>query len=285
MKNWVSLHLKISFIQFRELYTRVELFAYLDPTAQPKMSQQEPPQPTESKDQSQDAQQKPKITISSKDIQTPLGTREDVNRQMMDLLNELKKSQADVDVKIGAKLRRENTQRRKALEGRLEHEQNDDLPVDGDYVSGSRIFMVNCAGCHTLESSNQGARSVTGPPLGLIYGKKAGSDVHFKYTEGMVQSETIWSERNLHNYLKNPKRMFPDARCDIKYGGLSREEDRADIIQFFKLFTKNLKVNLRLKANKMFGKDYVATQEHTHEKINAKNYEDFRDSNGGDFRR
>lgn len=53
-----------------------------------------------------------------------------------------------------------------------------DIPIDGDYVEGSAVYMRNCSGCHSLESSSIG-RKTTGPALGLIFGKRVGSDQHY----------------------------------------------------------------------------------------------------------
>ena len=41
--------------------------------------------------------------------------------------------------------------------------------------------MRNCAGCHSLEGNSMG-RKTTGPALGLIFGRRAGSDAHYKYS-------------------------------------------------------------------------------------------------------
>ena len=63
-----------------------------------------------------------------------------------------------------------------------------EVPVDGELERGSKIFMINCAGCHSLEPSS-GSSSKLGPALGLIYNRKAGSDSSYEaYSDKLVQS-------------------------------------------------------------------------------------------------
>lgn len=116
--------------------------------------------------------------------------------------------------------------------------------------------MQNCISCHTLESNNQG-RKTTGPALGMVYGRRAGSDPYFNYTSAMIKSDYIWTGRNLFYFLKNPKQMIPQTKCELFTGGIKSEEERADLIEFLKVFSKQLSENLRNKANKIYGKDYV----------------------------
>lgn len=52
-----------------------------------------------------------------------------------------------------------------------------EVPVDGDVKKGSQVFMKNCANCHSMEMIDTSNRK--GPSLGLIYGRKAGSNTSF----------------------------------------------------------------------------------------------------------
>ena len=53
-----------------------------------------------------------------------------------------------------------------------------EVPVDGEIERGSKVFMMNCAGCHSMESSSSSSFT-KGPALGLIYNRKIGSDVEY----------------------------------------------------------------------------------------------------------
>lgn len=74
------------------------------------------------------------------------------------------------------------------------------IPIDGDFVEGSRVFMINCIGCHSLESNNQG-RKTSGPGLGMIYGRRVGADPYFNYSPSLIKSDYIWTSRNLFYFL------------------------------------------------------------------------------------
>ena len=50
------------------------------------------------------------------------------------------------------------------------------IPIDGDFVEGSKVWMRNCASCHTLERDSS-ARRTAGPALGLVYGRRVGQDL------------------------------------------------------------------------------------------------------------
>ncbi|HEY6339952.1 MAG TPA: c-type cytochrome [Bryobacteraceae bacterium] len=49
----------------------------------------------------------------------------------------------------------------------------------GDAHRGREAFEQTCTGCHTLD------RAKVGPPLRNIYGRPAGKDSHFIYSDAM----------------------------------------------------------------------------------------------------
>jgi cytochrome c2 len=59
---------------------------------------------------------------------------------------------------------------------KLVYDFKSEMPIDGDFVEGSKVFMRNCSGCHTLDSNTQKKNS-SGPALGSIVGRMAASDV------------------------------------------------------------------------------------------------------------
>ena len=157
------------------------------------------------------------------------------------------------------KSQQKDLQASKELQPSLESDVDTEMPIDGDSASGSRVYMRYCASCHSLEASNQGRNAVMGPALGLIYGKKAGSDKYFNYSESYIKSKRTWTEKSMFKYLANPQREFPDSKCFIKGDGLKDEGERADVSKFLRLFSKNLKIFLNNKAKKTFGNEYMDT--------------------------
>jgi len=205
-------------------------------------------------------------------IYTPTGTRQDIIDEMSKLVRELEANTNAGREKFNEYVRKKDLQFAKSFEPSTEKDVTAEIPIDGDYVNGSRVFMRYCASCHSLEANNQGVASVMGPALGLVYGKRAGSDKYFTYSDSYVHSKKVWTERNLFKYLVNPKKEFPDSKCMIPGGGLKDEGERADVIRFLRLFTKNLKMNLDIKARQTFGKDYVDNYQRSQRQLQESAY-------------
>jgi len=215
-------------------------------------------------------EKRPKLTAA--DIKTPTGSRQDILDEFSRLVKELDENQKIGRSKFNKQVQNKNIQHTKAMEPNIAADVGSEMPIDGDYAQGSRVFMRYCASCHSLEAGNQGLGAVMGPPLGLVYGRKAGSDKYFDYTESYIRSEKYWTEKNLFHYLRNPKKDFPDSRCNIKNGGLSEEEDRADVSKFLRLFTKNLRYYLNNKAQTTFDKQYIDSYNRSQTKLNESSF-------------
>ena len=214
-----------------------------------------PPQPPhDPPSQTHSPPPKPKPDYSDQ-LFTGYGTKKDTEKLIQNLLSELHVQNVKGREKAMKQLYERELKTRKAA-APLEEIGGGDVPVDGDIVNGSRAFMRNCMSCHSLETNNQGYKT-TGPALGLIYGRRAGSDPYFEYSQGLLMSNFVWNEKRLFNFMKKPKEMFPDVRCEILGGGVENSTDRADLTKFLKKFTKELHRNLRFKANNFYGKDYV----------------------------
>jgi cytochrome c2 len=87
--------------------------------------------------------------------------------------------------------------------------------------------MAGCAGCHGL--GHISVERKKGPSLGLIYNRKAGSDVFYKaYSNDLVNSNIYWTSKNLFRFMYNPKIFIKGIGCGAF--SLKSEEDRADLI-------------------------------------------------------
>lgn len=99
--------------------------------------------------------------------------------------------------------------------------------IGGDPEAGKVVFQQKCAHCH---STGAGAFKI-GPPLGGVYGRKAGS-ADFSGYYGLEGADFVWDEMKLDRYLANPKKFLggkagmpvevPDAQA------------RADVIAYLK---------------------------------------------------
>jgi cytochrome c len=102
--------------------------------------------------------------------------------------------------------------------------------ASGDAARGEEVFR-KCATCHTLEA---GARNRVGPRLHGLFGRQAGSVADYRYTEALKNSGLVWEDATLDAYLKDSEAFVPGTKM---YGGLTIDQDRADLIAFLRRAT------------------------------------------------
>jgi cytochrome c len=101
----------------------------------------------------------------------------------------------------------------------------------GDAAAGKAIY-ARCAICHTL---TPGAPKL-GPHLGKIVGRKAASVAGFAYSPAMKASNIVWTREAIDKYLTNPRAMVPGTK--MAFGGMSKPQDRANVIAYMEAATK-----------------------------------------------
>jgi cytochrome c len=70
------------------------------------------------------------------------------------------------------------------------------------------LFTSQCGLCHTL-SPQEPVRQ--GPPLGGVFGRKAGGVAGFKYSPGFADADFIWDADRLDAWLTRPQDVIPGA--------------------------------------------------------------------------
>jgi len=106
------------------------------------------------------------------------------------------------------------------------------LGQNGDVSRGQQDFRA-CAPCHSLEPD----RSMTGPSLANLWGRKAGSLPSFeRYSDALKSSGIIWDDRALDAWLTDPQRMVPDN--EMPFEGIKDARVRADLLAFLNEATK-----------------------------------------------
>lgn len=103
--------------------------------------------------------------------------------------------------------------------------------ADGDAAAGEKVFR-KCKACHSVEAG----KNKVGPSLHGVFGRTAGMEEGFKYSDAMKESGIVWDEETLDVYLTKPKDMVPGTR--MAFPGLKKEEDRANVIAYLKEATQ-----------------------------------------------
>lgn len=105
---------------------------------------------------------------------------------------------------------------------------NQSAHAEGNLENGKKVYRV-CAACHSLE---KGVHR-TGPSLAKIWGQKAGSiDGFRRYSKALKNSNIVWTEKSLDQWLAHPKSFLPGNR--MVFRGINNAAQRADLIAFLK---------------------------------------------------
>jgi cytochrome c len=100
-----------------------------------------------------------------------------------------------------------------------------------DLVNGEAKFAV-CRSCHTV---NQGGEDMTGPNLWGIFGRKAGSEPGFSYSDDMKAAGWTWDADHIDKWITNPRAVLPGTK--MTFIGMESATDRRDVIAFLKTQT------------------------------------------------
>ena len=108
----------------------------------------------------------------------------------------------------------------------------------GDAAKGKAAF-AKCGICHQV---GPGAKTLVGPELNGIVGRKAASVADFAaYSAGMKklgESGFVWTEENMDKWIADPKAMIPDSMMSLAFPGIPDANERADIIAYLKTLSQ-----------------------------------------------
>lgn len=95
----------------------------------------------------------------------------------------------------------------------------------GDANRGRDAFEHTCTGCHSLD------RAKVGPPLRNVYGRRAGQNTGFSYSDAMKSASVMWDETTLDRWLTDTESVVAGNDMSFRLNDASK---RADIIAYLK---------------------------------------------------
>jgi cytochrome c len=103
------------------------------------------------------------------------------------------------------------------------------MPPAGDGVKGKEVFQRRCGGCHSLD------RSMEGPRLRGVYGRRSGSARDFQYSESLKKAKITWNDEALDKWLTDTEALVPDNDMSFR---VQSPEERRDIIAYLKTLSQ-----------------------------------------------
>jgi cytochrome c oxidase assembly protein Cox11 len=93
------------------------------------------------------------------------------------------------------------------------------VTAEPDAVHGHELFDERCSACHAVDSNK------SGPMLGGVVGRMAGSAPGYRYSPALDSVHLIWSADNLDRWLADPGEFIPGARMPVRVLDASARRD------------------------------------------------------------
>ena len=94
---------------------------------------------------------------------------------------------------------------------------------DSSAAHGKLLFESRCVACHSLDTNR------VGPALGTVWGRKAGTEPGFAYSEELVAAGHVWTKSKLLAWLTNPEALVPGQLMGYS---VESAPDRQDLVAF-----------------------------------------------------
>ena len=94
-----------------------------------------------------------------------------------------------------------------------------------DPASGRDTFEKRCTGCHALDKIK------VGPPLRGVYGRNAGKDAQFTYSDAVKAASVTWDESTLDRWLTDTESVIPGNDMSFR---LSNASERGEVIDYLR---------------------------------------------------
>jgi cytochrome c len=97
--------------------------------------------------------------------------------------------------------------------------------VRTDAGRGRDAFEKRCTGCHALDKIK------VGPRLRGVYGRQAGRDAEFIYSDAVKGATVTWDESTLDRWLADTESVIPGNDMSFR---LDNAAERGDIIAYLR---------------------------------------------------
>lgn len=95
----------------------------------------------------------------------------------------------------------------------------------GDPAAGEKAFAP-CKACHQI------GKNGVGPNLVGVVGRKAASVEGYNYSAPLKSADITWDDKNLHEWLKNPKAKVSGTK--MIFAGYPDDKKIDDVIAYLK---------------------------------------------------
>jgi cytochrome c len=99
-----------------------------------------------------------------------------------------------------------------------------------DLEAGEQSFK-KCAACHRV---GENARTIVGPELNGLDGRKAGTVEGFNYSDANKNSGITWNEATFKEYITDPRAKIPNTK--MVFAGIKSEAERNNLWAFLNQF-------------------------------------------------
>lgn len=86
--------------------------------------------------------------------------------------------------------------------------------------------FAQCAACHSVEPG----RTVFGPSLAGVAGRRAGSVPGYAYSPALAKSGLTWNAKTLDRWLAGPQRLVPGTK--MPFGGMTNAAQRKQVVDY-----------------------------------------------------
>jgi len=91
---------------------------------------------------------------------------------------------------------------------------------------GKRLFIM-CEACHNVK---KGDPHKVGPNLHGVFGRKAGTEPGFTYSEAVLYSDIIWSDETIREWLINPNDYIKGT--NMVFVGLPKKRQQDALLSY-----------------------------------------------------